>query len=75
MSMKMEYKNTTRGQFEVLIGIHYKDVSRRLYKEEGINLTLYYVKSTTQPYPLHVGTWQKTGAWLDLEEASRLTGE
>ncbi len=78
MSMKMEYKNTTRGQFEALIAIHYKNVSRRLYKEDGINLTLYYVKSTAQPYPLHIGTWQKTGAWLDLEESSRLlynTGE
>ena len=77
--MKMDSKNTTRGQFEVLIGIHYKELSRRLYKTaEGINLTLYYVKSTTQPYPLHVATWQKTGAWLDLEESSRLlynTGE
>jgi hypothetical protein len=77
--MKMEYKNTTRGHFEALIAIHYKELSRRLYKTaEGINLTLYYVKSTTQKYPLHVGTWQKTGAWLDVEEASRLlynTGE
>ena len=87
MSMKMEYKNTTRGQFEALINIHYKDVSRRLcktygveidrffnsrYSAEGINLTLYYVNSTTQPYPLHIGTWQKTGAWLDIEESSRL---
>ena len=78
MSMKMDYPNTTRGHFEALINIHYKDVSRRLYKEDGINLTLYYVNSTTQSYPLHVGTWQKTGAWLDLEESSRLlynTGE
>ena len=78
MSMKMDYPNTTRGHFEALIAIYYKDVSRRLYKEDGINLTLYYVNSTTQSYPLHVGTWQKTGAWLDLEESSRLlynTGE
>lgn len=79
MSMKMDYPNTTRRHFEALINIHYKDVSRRLYKEDGINLTLYYVNSSTQSYPLHIGTWQKTGAWLDLEEASRLlnniTGE
>jgi hypothetical protein len=76
MSMKMGYPNTTRGQFEALINIHYKEISKRLYKTaEGINLTLYYVKSTTQSYPLHIGTWQKTGAWLDLEESSRLTGE
>ena len=80
MSMKMDYPNTTRGHFEALIAIYYKDVSKRLYKTaEGINLTLYYVNSSTQSYPLHIGTWQKTGAWLDLEEASRLlnniTGE
>ena len=78
MSMKMDYPNTTRGHFEALIAINYKDVSKRLYKEDGINLTLYYVNSSTQSYPLHIGTWQKTGAWLDLEEASRLlynTGE
>jgi hypothetical protein len=74
--MKMDYKNTTRGQFEALIHIHYKELSRRLYRTaEGINLTLYYVKSTTQPYPLHVGTWQKTKAWLELKESSKLTGE
>jgi len=66
------YPEMKRGKFEYALNTIYKDVMRRFYREEGVSLTLYYVCSDTQAHPLHIGTWQSSGAWVNREEADRV---
>ena len=79
---KLSYTGFSRAKFEEIVLKHYRNayISRRFYKEyqddkvKPINLALYY-SNVDVLKPIHIATWQKTGAWLDLEESSRLTGE
>lgn len=59
------YKGLTRTKFEDIVLTYYQNVLRRPYKEETfefkiVNLTLYYVNG------VHIGTWRKSSAWLEV---------
>ena len=55
-----QFNKLKKSEFETMILKHYQNVSKRLYREEEINLTLYYSNNK------HIATWQKKQAWMEV---------